>query len=123
MKIRFEDLDVWQKAHKFTLRIYKLTRLFPDDERFGLISQLRRSAVSIENNIAEGFGRRTTKDYICFLYHSHGSILETFSSMRIGHDLDYFDNKVYQDLYHHLQSIEMMLKKLIVSLSKKPPVT
>lgn len=73
----FYDLDIWQKAHKLVIGLYALTKGFPEDERFGLVSQIRRSAVSITANIAEGFGRYRYKDKVNFYYHSRGSVSET----------------------------------------------
>jgi len=64
----FEDLNIWKEAHRLTVVIYKITRKFPKDEAFGLISQLRRAAFSIPSNIAEGMGRNTTKELLSFIY-------------------------------------------------------
>ena len=73
----FQDLVVWQKAHQFVLDVYKLTRQFPADERFGLIAQLRRSAVSIPANIAEGFKKRSKSDKVRFMNIAQGSLEES----------------------------------------------
>jgi len=74
---RFEDLKVWQKSHELAPEVYKLTQQFPNEEKFGLTSQIRRSAVSVAANIAEGSKRRHLKEYIQMLYISHGSLSET----------------------------------------------
>ena len=72
----FRDLVVWQKAHQFVLEIYRLSRSFPDDERFGLTSQLRRAAVSVPANIAEGFPKRSVSDKTRFFNIAQGSLEE-----------------------------------------------
>jgi four helix bundle protein len=72
----FRDLEVWKKSHQLVLEIYRMTSTFPKDERFGIISQLRRAAYSIPANMAEGFGRRSTKELLQFLAISNGSIEE-----------------------------------------------
>jgi four helix bundle protein len=72
----FRDLSVWQRAIELTVGVYQLTAAFPDSERFGLTSQLRRAAVSIASNIAEGYGRATKGEYLQFLGHARGSVSE-----------------------------------------------
>jgi four helix bundle protein len=74
---RFTDLKVWQRSHALTLEIYRFTATFPTDERFGLISQLRRAAVSVPTNIAEGSKRQSNPDYARFLNIAEGSLAET----------------------------------------------
>jgi len=119
----FEDLKVWQRAHQLALVIYKITKLYPDEEKFGIISQLRRAAISIGNNIAEGFGRRTTKDFINFLYKSFGSLLEVRSMIHISKDLGFINQKQFSNLMNEIIIIHKMLNKLISSLeSKKVPI-
>ena len=71
----YKELNVWQKSYELCLKIYRITAKFPNEERYGLISQIRRSAVSIPSNIAEGYGRKTTLDYIRMLYISYGSVV------------------------------------------------
>lgn len=80
----FEKLDVWQKAIQFADLIYKLTKSFPDDERFGLTSQMRRAAVSISSNIAEGSARHSRNDYARFVEIAAGSIFEVVSQSFIS---------------------------------------
>ena len=72
----FEDLLVWQKGHALVLEIYELTKSYPKDELYSLTQQMKRCVISVPNNIAEGFGRYTTKDYIHFLIQSRGSLYE-----------------------------------------------
>ena len=73
----YKELTVWQKSYELCLQIYRITATFPNEERYGLSSQIRRSAVSIPSNIAEGYGRKTTVDYIRMLYISYGSVCES----------------------------------------------
>ena len=85
----FRDLEVWQQAHKLVLAIYKASQHFPDDERFGLTSQLRRAAVSIAANIAEGFRRRGVQDKLRFYNNAEGSLAEVQCYLVLAHDLGY----------------------------------
>jgi len=93
---RFQDLKVWQKSHQFVLEIYKLTRSFPDYELFGLISQMRRAAVSIPANIAEGFKRRGKADKLRFFNISQGSLEETRYYLILAKDLGYAETEDLQ---------------------------
>jgi four helix bundle protein len=85
----YKDLLVWQKGIELVKEIYKLTKPFPNDERFGLISQMRRAAVSIPSNIAEGQARHTTKEFIQFLSHAEGSLAELETQIVVSSELGY----------------------------------
>ena len=85
----YKELNVWQKSYKLCLHIYKVTKRFPRDEMYGLTSQIRRSAVSIPSNIAEGYGRKTTLEYVRFLYIAYGSVCELETQTMISGDLGY----------------------------------
>lgn len=85
----FRDLIVWQKAHAFVLEIYRFTRAFPSEEKFGLTSQIRRSAVSVPANIAEGFPKRTASDKTRFFNIARGSLEETHYCLILANDLGY----------------------------------
>ncbi len=117
----FEDLKVWEKAHETTILVYKMTKAFPSDEKFGIISQLRRATLSIQTNIAEGSGRRTTKDFIGFIYIAIGSLQEVRSLLRVSRDLSYISNNDFKLIYDKLMSILMMLNKMVSSLSARIP--
>lgn len=91
LSTRFEDVVIWQKAHQFVLQIYKLTETFPKHELYGLTSQLRRAAVSIPANFAEGFGKPTKPDKLKFYSISQGSIEECRYYLILARDLDYGD--------------------------------
>ncbi len=88
----FQDLVVWQKAHQFVLSVYRYTRGFPTDERFGLTSQLRRAAVSIAANIAEGFPKRGASDKVRFFNIAQGSLEESHYYLVLAKDLGYGDS-------------------------------
>ena len=83
----YEDLIVWQKAVAFAEEVYRLQRTLPKEERFGVGDQLRRAAVSVPSNIAEGFGRESSKDFMHFLTVARGSLYETRTQLRIASDL------------------------------------
>jgi len=89
MSESFKDLVVWQRAIELSLAIYKLTAAFPSSERFGLTNQLRRAAVSVASNIAEGYGRSTRGEYVLFLGHARGSIFEVQTQLVISEGLSY----------------------------------
>jgi len=108
----FTDLVAWKKSHQFALEIYKITKKFPSEEKFGLIDQLRRASISITSNIAEGFSRRTSKEKIRFYYTAFGSLLEIQSQLLISRDLNYF--KDTERIF--AKSVE--IKKLISGLIK-----
>jgi four helix bundle protein len=89
---RFEDLEVWKRAHGLVLRVYNLTRDFPKEEKFGLVSQMRRAAVSIPANLAEGFKKRTLKDKSNFYNIAQGSLEELRYYLILAKDLNYIQD-------------------------------
>lgn len=99
--------------------IYKISKKFPNDEIYGLISQIRRCAVSIPSNMAEGYGRSSTNDYIHFLRIATGSLYELQTQMEISLNLNYIDRSEFDELYKLSQEIERMLSSLIRRLSSK----
>jgi len=119
----YKELKVWQKAYAFCLQVYQLTRKFPTEEKYGLTSQIRRSAVSVPSNIAEGYGRKTTVDYIRFLYIAYGSLCELETQIMLSGDLTYLEQKDLENLKRNLSDVERMLKALIRSLEKKSSAT
>ncbi|MEJ2306372.1 MAG: four helix bundle protein [candidate division WOR-3 bacterium] len=112
----FENLDVWEAAHKLVLEIYKITKKFPEEERFRLIDQLCRSAASVPANIAEGTGRKTLNEYIQYLYNARGSFEETRYHLILARDLNYIDKVEFSALKKQYDSIGKMLNGLIKSL-------
>jgi len=119
----FEDLKVWEKSHEFVLEVYKITRQFPGEEKFGLMSQIRRSAVSVAANIAEGSKRQHLKEYIQMLYIAQGSLSETKYYLLLARDLKYLSEIKYQELFGQSQEIAKMLSGLINSLKNLKPIT
>lgn len=119
-KIRsFTDLIVWQKAHRFVLQIYKLTKDFPKEEKYSLIDQLRRAAVSITSNISEGFYRRTSNDKSHFYYMSIGSLAEIQNQLIISRDLGYLDNEMFQRIGKESVEIHKLINGIIKSSTTK----
>ena len=107
------DLDVWKKSIQFVKKIYKITSKFPDAEKYGLTNQMRRCAVSIPSNIAEGAGRNSKKEFKQFLYISLGSISELETQLIISTELSYLKGK---SLLEELNEIRKMLFGLIKSI-------
>ncbi len=115
----YKDLKVWKKSYELCLEIYRITAKFPKEEIYGLTSQLRRSVVSIPSNIAEGYGRKTTRDYIRMLYISYGSVCELETQILLAGDLDLIEKGELGSLIKDIEEIERMLKALIKSLENK----
>lgn len=112
---RYEDLIAWQKSYAVTLLVYRLTTAFPADERFALTQQMRRAAVSVPSNIAEGFGRHTRPDYLRFLDMAMGSLFELQTQLRLAHDLGYCSAP---NMVQDIAEVERILAGLIRSLRK-----
>ncbi len=112
----FEELTIWQEARELTNRIYILSKRFPKEELYGLTSQIRRASVSIMSNIAEGFNRRSTKEFINFLIISRASISEVQNDLYISLDLNYINKEDFETIYNHAQKISMSINKLITYL-------
>ena len=119
----FENLKVWEEAHKLVLAIYKITKNFPEEERFRLINQLCRSAASVPANISEGTGRKTLNEYVQYLCNARGSLEETRYYLRLAKDLGYIDAEEFENLNKKYNSTGRMLNGLINSLKDKTPET
>jgi four helix bundle protein len=109
-----EKLDVWKKSIEMVTSVYDMTRTFPVDERFGLISQIRRAGVSIPANIAEGAARQSDKEFCQFLSIAQGSASELETELLIAKNLGYISTKQYEEIYEEINTIARM----IVGLSK-----
>jgi four helix bundle protein len=105
----FRNLMVWQKAHALTLDVYRNTRDFPVDERYGLTSQLRRSCASVPANVAEGCARGSDVDFARFVNVAAGSASETDYHLLLARDLNYFSVSVYEALFQQLSEVKRML--------------
>lgn len=114
-----KELDVWKEGVSFVKKVYKVTSNFPDTEKFGLISQIRRAAVSVPTNISEGAARQSDKELIHFLYISLGSIAELETLFIISADLTYLNEKDFNEINMTLQKIRSMLLGLIRYLKSK----
>jgi len=115
----FKDLKVWQKAYQLCLEIYRITRKFPKEKIYGITSQMRRSAISIPSNIAEGYGRRTKGEYIQSLYIAYGSNCELETQVLLSGDLGFIEKSEFLRIHNEIGDIERMLKGLIKSLNSK----
>lgn len=116
----FTDLHAWQIAHEFVLSVYKITKKFPEDERYGLVSQMRRAAVSITSNIAEGFGRTKKHDKQHFYVFAKSSLAELQSQLLVARDLKYVKVDLFDDLYDKSKHSDILLKKMIKNAKSKP---
>lgn len=110
----FTDLIAWQESHKLVLEIYKICKTFPTEEKFGLVSQIQRAAVSITSNIAEGFARKSPKEKVNFYYIALGSLTEVQNQIIIAKDLGYINLFVF----NKLASNTIISQKLINGLVK-----
>ena len=114
----FRKLQVWDKSHKLTLRIYKAARKFPSDEKYGLISQIRRASASIPTNIAEGCGRGSDKDFARFIQIAMGSASEVEYLIILSKDLMYIDSDTFNVILQDTQEVKKMLASLLKTLRK-----
>jgi four helix bundle protein len=115
----YKELNVWQKAYALCLSVYHTTKGFPKDEVYGLTSQLRRAACSVPSNIAEGYGRHATADYIRSLRIAYGSLCEVETQLTLATDLKYIPALESTSLLESIGDVERMLQALIRSLSKR----
>ncbi len=115
----FEDMPVWKKSMDLAVKIYDISEKLPNKETFGLTSQIRRSALSVSGNLAEGFGRKHTKDKINFYYDARGSLSETKSHLIYGKNVGYFDKIEFSNIEKNIQEIWKELNTLIASLKKQ----
>jgi four helix bundle protein len=118
MKRRFEDLEAWKHAREFRKEIYRITKSFPKDELFGLVTQMRRSAGSITANIAEGYGRYSYPEVIQFCVIARGSLNETIDQLYVALDESYIDQTIFDKLYDMGRVTEIILNGYINHLKK-----
>lgn len=115
----YEDLEVWQRSVALATGLYKVTEPFPSEEKFGLVSQIRRSATSIPANIAEGWGRGSTREYIQFLCVARGSLMELVTHLVISDRLGYLMHQNYRELRAATEQVGKMLNALIAALRRR----
>ncbi|MEY2671445.1 MAG: hypothetical protein RLZZ577_1761 [Bacteroidota bacterium] len=111
----FEKLIAWQKARELASEIYKITKLFPKDELFGLTSQMRRCAVSIASNLAEGSGRNSMKDKARFTEIAFGSALELLNQLILSFDFEYFEEQKYIEIRKKITEVTVLINGLYKS--------
>lgn len=117
MKIKsFKDLDTWKEGHKLVLLVYKLTYGFPPEEKFCLIDQMRRCAISVTSNIAEGFSRRTKKEKAQFFYMALGSLTELQNQLLIAKDLNYISKEIFIEVAEQSVKVSKLTNGLIKSV-------
>ncbi|MEQ8209776.1 MAG: four helix bundle protein [Lacipirellulaceae bacterium] len=114
----YRNLDVWRYSHQVTLLVYKATGFFPKDERFGLVSQLRRAASSVGSNIAEGCGRGSDADFARFLQMAQGSASEVDYQLLLAKDLGFLSDEEYESIVEKLSSVRKMLNALLSRLRR-----
>ena len=112
----FERLEVWNKSRLLTKKIYHGTINFPDSEKFGIVSQLRRAVISVCSNIAEGASRKSRKDQLHFYNIAFSSLMETLNQLIISNDLDFLDSQSLEESREEIHSISRMLNGLCNSL-------
>jgi four helix bundle protein len=117
MASTYRDLIVWQKAMRLVTLVYQATQSFPKEEIYALTSQVRRCAVSMPSNFAEGNGRRSRSDYVRFLQISVGSLYELETQVEIAKNLGYVKTQAFDNLSGFMREIERMLSSLVRKLS------
>lgn len=115
----YRDLDVWQRAMRLAKRIYQITQRFPGDERFGLTNQLRRSAVSVPSNLAEGHARFGAGEFSRFISITMGSVAEIETQILLSNDLGYITPELTQEVLRELDAIGKMLRGLAKSIARR----
>jgi four helix bundle protein len=116
----YKDLIVWQKSLTLVKLVYELTRSFPSDERFGLISQMRRAAVSVPSNLAEGHARNTSGEFIQFISHAEGSLAELETQTILAIELNFCSIAEAQPIQNLIEEVQKMANALRRSLSSRP---
>ena len=115
----YRDLKVWQKSMELAYKVYDIVKILPRDELHSLSDQMRRAVISIPSNIAEGYARASTKDYIHFLSIARGSIAEIETQLYISKDLEYVQEESLENVFVLLEEISKMLTAMIVKLKQK----
>ena len=115
----FEDLEVYGQARELRRRVFKLAKLLPGEERYVLVSQMRRAALSVTNNIAEGHGSRSYRHNISYLYRSRGSVNELLDDLNACEDESYFKKKHLDDLREHAVRVVKLINGYIAYLRRR----
>lgn len=115
-----KKLEVWKAGMKLTSDIYECVNKFPDSEKYGLVSQMKRASVSIPANIAEGAARQTKKEFRQFLFIARGSLSELDTHLELSFNLNLIENDVFNDLANQINKVNAMLNGLIKSITSSP---
>jgi four helix bundle protein len=118
----FEKLDVWKDAKDFVVKIYRLTEVYPNDEKFGLVHQIRRASLSLTNNIAEGTSRRTNKEKIRFIEIAFSSLMEVLNCLIISKELNLIEENIFLELRTDVEKISNKLNALANYFKKSTKV-
>jgi four helix bundle protein len=110
----YRDLVVYDKAYRLAMKVYRVSKFYPREELYGIVSQMRRCAVSIPSNIAEGY-RRGRNEYLQFLKIAHGSCAELETQLMLSHDLGYIKNEIFEEIY----DLQTEVSKILMSMIKK----
>ena len=121
MTVDFRDLRVWDEAMGLAEAVYEVTGGFPKDERYGLVSQMRRASVSVPSGIAEGNGRAGTKEYLHFLSMARGSLAELQTQLLLSHRLGFITEEASNAILQRLNSVSFLLQSLRKALNAKMP--
>jgi four helix bundle protein len=113
----YRDLLVWQKSMNLVTEVYKITQNFPSSEIYALTNQIRRSAISIPSNIAEGYGRNLTGDYKRFLQIAAGSLFELQTQIEIAFNLNYISKNIFDEIFEKAKELDRMLLSLIKKIN------
>lgn len=114
----YTDLDVWKESRKLVSYIYELVKLFPEDEKYALTSQLKRAAIAVPSNIAEGMGRQYTKERIQFLYISRGSLYGLETQLYLAIDQGFVNSRDISDIFEQITSCKKLVQGYINYLKK-----
>ena len=115
---RFKNLHIWNRSVLLATEIYRVTSLFPEEEKYGLVSQIRRCAISISSNIAEGAGRQSQNEFKQFLSIAYGSLYEIETQLTISINLKYLDEEKSLELFKEISELQKMIYVLIKNLKK-----
>ncbi|UCS94586.1 four helix bundle protein [Echinicola marina] len=110
----YKEFKVWQRSIKLTVEIYRVSRFFPSEEKFGLTSQIRRCAISVPSNISEGAGRKSDREFAQFLAVSHGSICELETQLIVAKELEFIEKNDFDTLSEEINELQKMLYTLIL---------
>ena len=113
MEFNFYRLKIWQKAHQLVLAVYRVSSKFPNHELYGVVSQIRRAAVSVPANIVEGYSRKSKREFIQFLYQARASLDEVIYFLILSKDLDYLSEETFRELTDSATELMKMLNSFI----------